>query len=95
MILDILLVISNTTFMLLVSLFLAISNYIGWFFVSTFLIFLPIILNVGLHVFITFTIYSAVKYYHLEAYALRILKSDISYSEKIIRIINLIQQKLQ
>ena len=40
MILDILLVISNTTFMLLMSLFLAISNYIGWFSVSTFLIFL-------------------------------------------------------
>lgn len=95
MILDILLVISNTTFMLLMSLFLALSNYIGWFSVSTFLIFLPIILNVGLHVFIAFTIYSAVKYYHLEPYALRILKSDISYSEKIIRIINLIQQKLQ
>ena len=95
MITDLLSVIMNTTFMFVLSLVLAICNYMGYITISFWLILLPIIINVSMYALIALFIYCTIKYYNLEKDAIMILqRSELSYNEKLIILLELISQNI-
>ena len=95
MITDLLSVIMNTTFMLVLSLVLAVCNYMGYITISFWLILLPITINVLMYVLIVLFIYCTIKYCNLEKDAIMILqRSELSHNEKIIILLELINRNI-